>query len=160
MVTDKQLAISSMTQQPPRLRPPGTQQDHKPAVNLKPYLLWLAVVTLLALALAVVFLSILVPLAALAWFRWRRSGSRAAFLSAGMVAFGGLLGNIAVGALTDWGRRRHATGRLVGMAALAVLAVPVVGAFYLLPPSSALFLPVAGGFSVMWPGITGQVFRR
>jgi MFS family permease len=68
--------------------------------------------------------------------------SRAAFLSAGMVAVGGLLGNVAIGALTDWGRRRHPAGRLVGMAVLAALALPVVAAFYLVPPSSPLFLPV------------------
>ncbi len=67
--------------------------------------------------------------------------SRAAFLSAGMVAVGGLLGNLAVGMLTDWSRRRHPAGRLVGVAVLAALALPVAAAFYLLPPSSPLFLP-------------------
>ena len=68
--------------------------------------------------------------------------SRAAFLSAGMVAVGGLLGNLAAGALTDRARRRHPAGRLVGVAVLTALAVPVAAAFYLLPPSSPLFLPL------------------
>jgi MFS family permease len=68
--------------------------------------------------------------------------SRAAFESAGMVAVGGILGNVAVGALTDRGRRRHPAGRLVGMAVLAVLAVPVAALFYLASPASWLFLPV------------------
>jgi MFS family permease len=68
--------------------------------------------------------------------------SRAAFLSAAMVAGGGLLGNVAVGALTDRWRRRHPAGRLVGTAVLTVLAVPVAAAFYLVPPASLLFLPL------------------
>jgi MFS transporter, Spinster family, sphingosine-1-phosphate transporter len=68
--------------------------------------------------------------------------SRAAFLSAAMVAGGGLLGNLAVGALTDLGRRCHPSGRLAGMALLAVLAVPVAAGFYLVPPTSPLFLPL------------------
>jgi MFS family permease len=67
--------------------------------------------------------------------------SRAAFLSAGAVAVGGLLGNVAVGALTDWGRRRHPAGRLVGVAVLAALATPVGVAFYTLSPTSPAFLP-------------------
>jgi predicted MFS family arabinose efflux permease len=81
--------------------------------------------------------------------------SRAAFLSAGMVAGGGGLGNIAVGALTDWGRRRHPAGRLVGVAVLAALAIPVAAAFYLLPSSSPLFLPlwfVAQAWMLGWFG--------
>jgi MFS family permease len=68
--------------------------------------------------------------------------SRAAFLSAAMVAGGGLLGNLAVGALTDGWRRRHPAGRLVGMAVLAVLAAPVVAGFYRVPPASSLFVPL------------------
>ncbi len=67
--------------------------------------------------------------------------SRAAFVSAGMVAGGGLLGGVVAGALTDWGRRRHPAGRLVVFAILAGLALPVVAAFYTLSPSSLLFLP-------------------
>ena len=81
--------------------------------------------------------------------------SRAAFLSAGMVAVGGLLGNLVVGALTDWGRKRHPAGRLVGFAILAALATPVGAVFYVLPPSSALFLPawfVAQGWMLGWFG--------
>ena len=67
--------------------------------------------------------------------------SRAAFVSAGMVAGGGLLGGVVAGALTDWGRRRHPAGRLVVFAILAGLALPVGAAFYTLSPSSLLFLP-------------------
>jgi len=81
--------------------------------------------------------------------------SRAAFLSAGMVAVGGLLGNLAVGALTDWGRRRHPAGRLVGVAVLAAVALPVAALFYRLPASSPLFLPawfVAQGWMLGWFG--------
>ena len=81
--------------------------------------------------------------------------SRAAFLSAGMVAVGGLLGNLAVGALTDWGRRRHPAGRLVGVAILAAVALPVAALFYRLPASSPLFLPawfVAQGWMLGWFG--------
>lgn len=81
--------------------------------------------------------------------------SRAAFLSAGMVAAGGLLGNLVVGALTDWGRSRHPAGRLVGFAILAALATPVGAAFYVLSPSSPLFLPawfVAQGWMLGWFG--------
>jgi MFS family permease len=65
--------------------------------------------------------------------------SRAAFLSAAMLAVAGLLGNVAAGALTDWSRRRHSAGRLVGIAVLAALATPVAAAFYLLPAASPLF---------------------
>jgi predicted MFS family arabinose efflux permease len=81
--------------------------------------------------------------------------SRAAFLSAGMVAVGGLLGNLVVGALTDWGRRRHPAGRLVGVAVLAAVAIPVAAVFYQLPVSSPLFLPawfVAQGWMLGWFG--------
>jgi MFS family permease len=81
--------------------------------------------------------------------------SRAAYLSAGMVAVGGLLGNLAVGALTDWARRRHPAGRLVGVAVLAATAIPVAAVFYRLPPSSPFFLPtwfVAQGWMLGWFG--------
>ena len=81
--------------------------------------------------------------------------SRAAYLSAGMVAVGGLLGNLAVGALTDWARRRHPAGRLVGVAVLAATAIPVAAVFYRLPPSSPFLLPawfVAQGWMLGWFG--------
>ncbi len=81
--------------------------------------------------------------------------SRAAYLSAGMVAGGGLLGNVAVGMLTDWGRRRHPAGRLVGVAVLAAVALPVAAVFYQLSPSSPFFLPawfVAQGWMLGWFG--------
>ena len=81
--------------------------------------------------------------------------SRAAFLSAGMVAVGGLLGNVAVGALTDRARRRHPAGRLVGVAILAAAATPVGVAFYTLSPGSPLFLIawfVAQGWMLGWFG--------
>ncbi|MCG6928705.1 MAG: MFS transporter [Acidobacteria bacterium] len=65
--------------------------------------------------------------------------SRAAFLSGAMLAVGGLLGNVAAGALTDWARQRHPAGRLVGIAVLAALASPMAAAFYLLPTDSLLF---------------------
>jgi len=81
--------------------------------------------------------------------------SRAAFLSAGMVALGGLLGNVAVGALTDWGRRQHPAGRVVGVAILAAAATPVGFAFYTLSPASPLFLVawfVAQGWMLGWFG--------
>ncbi len=81
--------------------------------------------------------------------------SRAAFVSAGMVAGGGLLGGVVAGALTDWGRRRHPAGRLVVFAILAGLALPVGAAFYTLSPSSLLFLPawfVAQAWMMGWFG--------
>jgi MFS family permease len=84
--------------------------------------------------------------------------SRAAYLSAAMLAVGGLLGNVAAGALTDWGRRRHPAGRLVGIALLAALATPVAVAFYLLPARSPLFL-VAWFVAQAWIlGWFGPVF--
>jgi MFS family permease len=81
--------------------------------------------------------------------------SRAAFLSAGMVAVGGLLGNVAAGTFTDWGRGRHPGGRLVGLAILAALASPVGAAFYMMPPSSPFFFPAwfaAQGWMLGWFG--------
>jgi MFS family permease len=81
--------------------------------------------------------------------------SRAAFLSAGMVAGGGLLGNLVMGTLSDRGRRHHPAGRLVAVAILATLALPVAAAFYVLPPSSPLFLPawfVTQGWMLGWFG--------
>jgi MFS family permease len=84
--------------------------------------------------------------------------SRAAYLSAAMLGVGGLLGNVAAGALTDWGRRRHPAGRLVGIALLAALATPVGAAFYLLPARSPLFL-VAWFVAQAWIlGWFGPVF--
>jgi MFS family permease len=83
--------------------------------------------------------------------------SRAAFLSAGMVAVGGLAGNLAVGVITDWGRRRHPAGRLVGVALLAAVALPVAAVFYRLPPSSPLFLPAWFGTQAWMLGWFGPV---
>jgi len=68
--------------------------------------------------------------------------SRAAFLSAAVVAGGGLVGNIAMGVLTDRGRRLHPAGRLVVTALLSGLAFPLACAFYLMPPTSPFFVPV------------------
>jgi len=67
--------------------------------------------------------------------------SRAAFLSGVFVAGGGFLGTVVVGTLSDRGRRRHRSGRLVVMAGLAAIAFPLAAAFYLMPPESPLFLP-------------------
>jgi len=68
--------------------------------------------------------------------------ARAAFLSAAVVAGGGLLGNLLVGAASDWGRRRHPAGRLTVSAVLAGLALPLGAIFYLMPASSPLFIPL------------------
>jgi MFS family permease len=84
--------------------------------------------------------------------------SRAAFWSAGMVAVGGLLGSVAAGAVTDWGRRRHPAGRLLGFATLAGLALPVGAAFYTLSPASLLFLPVWFGAQAWMMGWFGPLF--
>ncbi len=81
--------------------------------------------------------------------------SRAAYLSAGMVAVGGLLGNVAAGALTDWGRRRHPAGRLMGLGVLAAVATPLGAAFYVLPPTAPLFFGlwlVAQAWMLGWFG--------
>lgn len=67
--------------------------------------------------------------------------TRAAYLSAGMVAVGGLLGNVVVGVVTDWGRRLHPRGRLWSFAGLVALALPVGAVFYTIAPSSVLFVP-------------------
>jgi predicted MFS family arabinose efflux permease len=66
---------------------------------------------------------------------------RAAFLSAVVISTAGLLGNLAIGALTDRARRRHRGARLVALAALGGLGLCAALLFYRLPPASAFFFP-------------------
>jgi predicted MFS family arabinose efflux permease len=87
---------------------------------------------------------------------------RAALLAAVMVALGGLLGNVAIGALADrWGRAGLPLGRPGGLVAMGAVALPCTVAFYLLPVASVAFLPcwfVSQAFMLGWFGpLTAEV---
>jgi predicted MFS family arabinose efflux permease len=80
---------------------------------------------------------------------------RAALLSGAMVALAGLVGNVGIGAFTDFWRRRGRGGRPEGLALLGAAVMPCAVAFYLLPPSAPGFLPcwfVAQAFMLGWFG--------
>lgn len=66
---------------------------------------------------------------------------RAALLSSVMLLAGGLVGSLAIGALTDRARRRGAGARLVALGALGAGGLLASFAFYTLAPASPLFLP-------------------
>jgi MFS family permease len=81
---------------------------------------------------------------------------RAALLAGGMVALGGLVGNVAIGVLADrWGQAGLPLGRPGGLVVIGLVALPSTAAFYLLPPTSWLFLPcwfVSQAFMLGWFG--------
>ena len=81
---------------------------------------------------------------------------RAALLAGVMVALGGLLGNVAIGALADrWGRAGLPLGRPGGLVGVGVVAIPCSAFFYLLPVESPAFLPcwfVSQSFMLGWFG--------
>jgi MFS family permease len=81
---------------------------------------------------------------------------RAALLAGVMVALGGLVGNVAIGALADrWARAGLPLGRPGGLAAFGAVALPSTAAFYLLPVASPAFLPcwfVSQAFMLGWFG--------
>jgi MFS family permease len=88
--------------------------------------------------------------------------SRAALLAAVMVTLGGLLGNVAIGALADgWGRAGLPLGRPGGLVAIGAVALPSTAAFYLLPVASPAFLPcwlVSQAFMFGWFGpLTAEI---
>ncbi len=89
---------------------------------------------------------------------------RAALLSGVMVALGGLVGNVAIGAFTDRWRREHASGRLGGIALLGAVAIPCAAAFYGLSPTSPTFFPcwfVAQAFMLGWFGpVMAEILAR
>jgi MFS family permease len=91
--------------------------------------------------------------------------SRAALLSGGMVALGGLLGNVAIGGAADgWGRAGLPLGRPGGLVAMGALALPSSAAFYLLPVDSPAFLPcwfVSQAFMLGWFGpVTAEMVAQ
>jgi len=67
--------------------------------------------------------------------------SRAAFLSAVVIACAGLAGNLGIGGLTDRAQKRHPAGRLLAFTALGALGLVAAALFYRLPPGSAAFFP-------------------
>jgi len=90
---------------------------------------------------------------------------RAASLAGIMVALGGLLGNVAIGAFADrWRADGLPLGRLGGLVALGAVALPASAAFYLLPAASAAFLPcwfVSQAFMLGWFGpVTAEMVDR
>jgi MFS family permease len=91
--------------------------------------------------------------------------SRAALLAGAMVALGGLLGNLAIGAIADrWGRARLPLGRPGGIVAIGAIAVPTSAVFYLLPAASPAFLPcwfVSQAFMLGWFGpLTAEIVEE
>jgi MFS transporter, Spinster family, sphingosine-1-phosphate transporter len=91
--------------------------------------------------------------------------SRAALLAGVMVALGGLLGNVAIGAGVDrWVGVGLPLGRPGGLAAMGAIAVPISAAFYLLPVHSPAFLPcwfVSQAFMLGWFGpLTAEVVEQ
>jgi MFS family permease len=65
--------------------------------------------------------------------------TRAAWLSAVVIATTGLGGSVAIGALTDRARRSGPAGRLRAFVAIGVVSLLLAAGFYTLPPSSPLF---------------------
>ncbi|MFN8092320.1 MAG: MFS transporter [Vicinamibacteria bacterium] len=82
---------------------------------------------------------------------------RAAFLSAAVVAGGGLLGNVLFGAASDRARRRHPAGRIVLSAIFAACGLAFAAAFYSIPASSPLFVPLWFGVGLWMLGWFGPV---
>jgi predicted MFS family arabinose efflux permease len=87
---------------------------------------------------------------------------RAALLAGLMVAAGGLIGNVAIGALVDrWARAPLPLGRPGGLAAVGALALLSSAAFYVLPSSSPFFLPcwfASQAFMLGWFGpVTAEI---
>ncbi len=81
--------------------------------------------------------------------------ARAAWLSAGVVAVAGLLGNVSLGALSDRVRRGPGTQRLPAFVAVGAVALAVSTAFYLLPAGSPLFFAcwaLSQGWMMGWYG--------
>ncbi len=81
--------------------------------------------------------------------------AQAAFESAGVILCAGLLGNLAIGAITDRAQRAHPVGRLLALAALSAVGLLAALAFYTVPPGSRLFFPAwvtAQGFLLGWYG--------
>lgn len=81
--------------------------------------------------------------------------SRAALLSAAVTLAAGLVGNLAIGAVTDRARRVHPALRLVALAAVSVVGLAAAAAFYTLPPASWAFYacwPAANAFLLGWYG--------
>lgn len=90
---------------------------------------------------------------------------RAALLAGVMVALGGLLGNVAIGAVADrWSRARLPLGRSGGLVAIGAVALPCAAAFYLLPVESPAFLPcwfVSQAFMLGWFGpVTADMVQQ
>ena len=95
---------------------------------------------------------------AITWLVQERGVSypRAALLAGVMVALGGLVGTVAIGAIADrWVRSRLPLGRPGGLAAMGAVAVASSAAFYVLPVASLAFLPcwfVSQSFMLGWFG--------
>jgi predicted MFS family arabinose efflux permease len=90
---------------------------------------------------------------------------RAALLAGAMVALGGLLGNLAIGAVADrWARSGMPLGRPGGIVAIGAIAVPSSAVFYLLPAASPAFLPcwfVSQAFMLGWFGpVTAEIVEE
>jgi predicted MFS family arabinose efflux permease len=65
--------------------------------------------------------------------------ARAAWLSAVFLAIAGLVGNLAIGALTDRARRAGAAARLRAFVAIGAASLLVAAGFYALPAATPLF---------------------
>jgi MFS family permease len=90
---------------------------------------------------------------------------RAALFAGAIVALGGLLGNLAIGAIADrWRRAGLPLGRPGGLVAIGAIAVPSSAAFYLLPATSPAFLPcwfVSQAFMLGWFGpLTAEIVEE
>jgi MFS family permease len=90
--------------------------------------------------------------------------TRAALLAGAMVALGGLVGTVVIGSLADvWVRAGLPSGRPGGLAALGLVAVASSAVFYLVPASSAAFLPswfVSQAFMLGWFGpVTAEIIE-
>ncbi len=90
--------------------------------------------------------------------------SRAALLAGIMVALGGLVGTVVIGSFADaWVRAGLPSGRPGGLAALGLVAVASSALFYLVPASSAAFVPcwfVSQAFMLGWFGpVTAEIIE-
>ncbi len=81
--------------------------------------------------------------------------SRAAYLASAVVLLAGIVGSLALGAVTDAAERRWPGGRLFAFVLLGAASLGMTTAFYVLPPASPFFLAawfVSQAWTLGWFG--------
>ena len=81
--------------------------------------------------------------------------SRAAYLASAVVLLAGIVGSLALGAVTDAAERRWPGGRLFAFVLLGAASLGMTTVFYVLPPASPFFLAawfVSQAWTLGWFG--------